>query len=265
MLELFYASGLRLSELVGLDVDDVNLSARMVRVLGKGRKERLVPFNRSAEAAIRAWLRDREVARRQERRGVGRDHDAGARGAAPGRARASGSGRTARSPLFVNYRGGRAHRPQRAPAAAPLRRRVQPALRRSARTRCATRSRRTCCSAAPTCATIQELLGHARLSTTQRYTHVNVAQLMEVYKKTPPAGVSDSPHRASRRRLGCQFSVPVARRAESATAGRSTDHAGSSAYAPLRHLVVVLVGDPVSVASAWRRPRGKSMPSVLIL
>ena len=47
ILELFYASGLRLSELVGLDLDDVNLSARMVRVLGKGGKERLVPFNRT--------------------------------------------------------------------------------------------------------------------------------------------------------------------------------------------------------------------------
>ena len=54
ILELFYASGLRLSELVGLDLDDVNLSRRMVRVLGKGRKERLVPFNTSAESAIRA-------------------------------------------------------------------------------------------------------------------------------------------------------------------------------------------------------------------
>ena len=50
MLELFYASGLRLSELVGLDVDDVNLSARMVRAMGKGSKERLVPFNGAAAA-----------------------------------------------------------------------------------------------------------------------------------------------------------------------------------------------------------------------
>ena len=58
ILELFYASGLRLSELVGLDVDDVNLSGRVVRVLGKGRKERIVPFNRSTEAALRAWLQD---------------------------------------------------------------------------------------------------------------------------------------------------------------------------------------------------------------
>ena len=61
ILELFYASGLRLSELVGLGLEDVNLSSRVVRVLGKGGKERIVPFNRSTEAAIRAWLNDREV------------------------------------------------------------------------------------------------------------------------------------------------------------------------------------------------------------
>src|SRR5262249_49790570 len=60
ILELFYASGLRLSELVGLDLEDVNLSGRVVRVLGKGRKERIVPFNRSAAEALRAWLADRE-------------------------------------------------------------------------------------------------------------------------------------------------------------------------------------------------------------
>ena len=61
ILELFYASGLRLSELVGLDLDDVNLSGRMSRVLGKGGKERLVPFNTSAAKAIRAYLNDREA------------------------------------------------------------------------------------------------------------------------------------------------------------------------------------------------------------
>ncbi len=61
MLELFYASGLRLSELTGLDLDDLNLSARMVRVLGKGRKERLVPMTQTAADAIRAYLPDRET------------------------------------------------------------------------------------------------------------------------------------------------------------------------------------------------------------
>src|SRR4029453_16253781 len=63
ILELFYASGLRLSELVGLDLDDVNLSGRVVRVLGKGRKERIVPFNRTAAEALRVWLADREALR----------------------------------------------------------------------------------------------------------------------------------------------------------------------------------------------------------
>ncbi len=61
ILELFYASGLRLSELVGLDVEDVNLSGRLVRVLGKGGKERIVPFNRSTAGAIRGYLPDRRM------------------------------------------------------------------------------------------------------------------------------------------------------------------------------------------------------------
>src|SRR5499427_7790232 len=59
ILELFYASGLRLSELVGLDIDDVNLSGRMVRVLGKGAKERLVPFNPATASSLRKWLTER--------------------------------------------------------------------------------------------------------------------------------------------------------------------------------------------------------------
>src|SRR5438876_454562 len=95
ILELFYASGLRLSELVSVDVEDVNLSARMVRVVGKGGKPRIVPFNTSAATAIRAYLKDREEIvggqDRQERR-------EGSRPSSPSRLS---------SPLFVNYRGGR--------------------------------------------------------------------------------------------------------------------------------------------------------------
>ena len=67
ILELFYASGLRLSELVGLDLDEVNLRARMVRVMGKGAKERLVPFNTTTEQSIRTWLADRAALRAQPR------------------------------------------------------------------------------------------------------------------------------------------------------------------------------------------------------
>ena len=59
ILELFYASGLRLSELVAIDLEDLSLSERMVRVMGKGGKERLVPFNQSTLTAIKAWMKDR--------------------------------------------------------------------------------------------------------------------------------------------------------------------------------------------------------------
>ena len=88
ILELFYASGLRLSELVGLDLGDVNLNGRMVRVLGKGGKERIVPFNHSTEQALRAWLRDREalVDRRSRRRDTA-SPGRGRRGQQKGRAR----------------------------------------------------------------------------------------------------------------------------------------------------------------------------------
>ena len=59
ILELFYASGLRLSELEALDLDNVDFSRRMVRVMGKGGKERIIPFNQASERALRAWLSDR--------------------------------------------------------------------------------------------------------------------------------------------------------------------------------------------------------------
>jgi integrase/recombinase XerC len=99
ILELFYASGLRLSELVGLDLPDVDLRSRMVRVMGKGAKERLVPFNASAERAIRTWLDDR----RQLRRGPA---GADARTVGPQR-RVRSDSRHSSEPLFVNFRGDR--------------------------------------------------------------------------------------------------------------------------------------------------------------
>lgn len=172
ILELFYASGLRLSELVGLDLGDVNLSGRVVRVLGKGRKERIVPFNSPAAAALRAWLSDREGLRhaRPERRADTR-MGAGTRGA--------------REPLFLNYQGGRLST-----------RSVDKLVRRYMR-ECSTRTGISPHALRHSFAThlleagadlraIQELLGHARLSTTQRYTHVNAAQLIDTYRKAHP-------------------------------------------------------------------------------
>ena len=166
ILELFYASGLRLSELAGLDVDDVNLRARMARVLGKGGKERLVPFNGSTATAVRQYLPDRENLVSQAQ---------GGRYAARG----------ARQPLFVNYRGSRLSTRsidrlvRRYVAACSSRLGISPhALRHSFATHLLQRG--------ADLRAIQELLGHARLSTTQRYTHVNAAQLLETYRKAHP-------------------------------------------------------------------------------
>jgi integrase/recombinase XerC len=170
ILELFYASGLRLSELVGLGVEDVNLSGRMVRVLGKGRKERLVPFNSATADAIRAWLKDRAAPPTVS---------------APGTRAQSREQKGAKAPLFLNYRGGRLSTRsvdrlvRRYVALCGAKFGISPhALRHSFATHLLANG--------ADLRAIQELLGHARLSTTQRYTHVNAAQLIEVYKKSHP-------------------------------------------------------------------------------
>ena len=183
ILELFYASGLRVSELVGLALEDVNLSARMVRVLGKGGKPRIVPFNQSAGKAIREYLKDREEIV------VGRERQEGREGQEK-TSRLSRLSSPSRSsspsrPLFVNYRGGRLtvrsvdRLVRRHVAASSARMGISPhALRHSFATHLLQRG--------ADLRAIQELLGHARLSTTQRYTHVNAAQLLEVYRKSHP-------------------------------------------------------------------------------
>ncbi|PYQ48501.1 MAG: tyrosine recombinase XerC [Acidobacteria bacterium] len=155
LLEMLYATGIRCSELVGLDVSEVDLDARMIRVLGKGRKERIVPFGQRARAAVEAYL--------------------------PIRARA----RPRDDALFVNARGGRlTDRSVRLLVAMRVRqvalaRRISPhTLRHSFATHLLQRG--------ADLRSIQELLGHARLATTQRYTHVNMRHLLEIYKKSHP-------------------------------------------------------------------------------
>ena len=179
ILELFYASGLRLSELAGLDMDDVNLGGRTLRVLGKGGKERLVPFNTSAARALRDYVSDRAriVARSGQQRPEGRE----------GKERRGHRERQSRprDPLFVNYRGTRLtvrsidRLVRRYVAATSARMGISPhALRHSFATHLLQRG--------ADLRAIQELLGHARLSTTQRYTHLDARRLLDVYRNAHP-------------------------------------------------------------------------------
>ena len=155
ILEVLYATGVRVAELAGLDVEDVDLHDGAVRVTGKGRKERIVPLGKKAVEAIEVYLADRHP----------------------------GSG-----PLWRNRRGARLtvrslHRIVGAWArAAGLSRHVTPhTLRHTFATHLL--------DAGADLRLIQELLGHARLQTTQRYTHVSVDRLMKVYDAAHPRAV----------------------------------------------------------------------------
>lgn len=152
VLELLYAAGLRVAELAGLDLDDVDRAERTVRVTGKGGKERMVPYGARAAQALEAYLAAR-----------GGD----------------------RGPLFRNARGGRLGVRSlyevvrgRARRAGLLRRVTPHTLRHSFATHLL--------NGGADLRAIQELLGHSRLSTTQRYTHVGADQLMQVYDRAHP-------------------------------------------------------------------------------
>ncbi|MGY1746615.1 tyrosine recombinase XerC [Blastococcus sp. SYSU D00695] len=158
VLELLYASGIRVSELVGLDVDDVDRGRRLLRVLGKGRKERSVPYGAPAERALDAWLTRGRPALAGERSGPA---------------------------LLLGARGGRLDPREarrvvhaavgRAPGAPD----VGPhGLRHSAATHVL--------EGGADLRSVQELLGHASLATTQIYTHVTVERLRAVHAQAHP-------------------------------------------------------------------------------
>lgn len=158
ILELLYATGIRVGELCGLDVDDVDHERRVVRVLGKGRKERTVPFGRPAEQALGRWL-------------------------AEGRPRLAVAGSGAA--LFLGTRGRRIdQRVVRAmvharladvPGAPDL---GPHGLRHTAATHLL--------EGGADLRTVQELLGHASLATTQIYTHVSTERLRQAYRQAHP-------------------------------------------------------------------------------
>lgn len=155
LLELLYATGVRCAELVSLDVAQVDLEERTLRVLGKGSKERIVPFGRAAARALQDWL--------------------------PARARL----RPRCPALFLNARGSRLS--DRSVRTILTREVQRTALERHASPHTLRHSFAThLLERGADLRAIQELLGHASLSTTQRYTHVNTRHLLEIYRKSHP-------------------------------------------------------------------------------
>jgi integrase/recombinase XerC len=164
IFELLYGAGLRVGELVALDVTDIKLGERLIRVRGKGRKERLVPFGRPAAKALDEYLPDR--ARWRESR-----HDD-------------------EEPVFVNQRGGRL-------SDRSVRRLLDRAVHRSSdlhhvHPRALRHAFAThLLEAGMDLRAIQELLGHSSLATTQVYTRVDLAHLMEVHRHSHPRAKPD--------------------------------------------------------------------------
>lgn len=161
ILEVLYSCGLRVSELSGLDVGDVDFRQRLVKVLGKGNKERIVPIGREALKALDGYLE--ETAAQREKN----------------------YGRGVKSPLFMNARGGRLSTRsvgklvKRYGREGPLMLDISPhALRHTFATHLL--------DGGADLRAVQELLGHASLSTTQKYTHVSLDRLTEVYDKAHP-------------------------------------------------------------------------------
>jgi integrase/recombinase XerC len=163
LFELLYATGLRVAEAAALDLEDVDFHSRLLRVVGKGNKERIAPFGEAAGDALADYLPTR--AERRRGRAGSRDDDG--------------------EPLFVNARGGRlttrsmARLLKRRLRAAGLPADISPhALRHSFATHLL--------EAGADLRAIQELLGHASLSTTQKYTHLDAAHLRDVYRRAHP-------------------------------------------------------------------------------
>jgi integrase/recombinase XerD len=173
LLELLYGTGARISEAVGLAIDDLDFEAGVVRLLGKGSKERIVPLGSYARGALRAYL----------------DHGrpvlvANAANAASG-AKAAAPAKAARSAVFVNARGGRLSRQsawtvlREAAERAGLAPSISPhTLRHSFATHLL--------DGGADVRVVQELLGHASVTTTQIYTLVTVDRLREVYASAHP-------------------------------------------------------------------------------
>jgi integrase/recombinase XerC len=161
MLEMFYSCGLRLSELAGLDLIDIDFNQKLIKVRGKGRKERIVPIGAPAIKSVREYLEK------------------------VGELRKDPAADVFKTPLFLNAQGTRittrsiARIVDESTDKSNIGRKISPhAFRHSFATHLL--------NAGADLRSIQELLGHESLSTTQKYTAVNINRMMEVYDKAHP-------------------------------------------------------------------------------
>jgi tyrosine recombinase XerC len=158
LLELLYATGIRVSELVGINLEDLKFTERLVRIRGKGKKERLVPFGSKAEESLKVYLQVRSKINK---------------------------GQIEEKPLFLNYRGKKLssrsveRTVDKYILRSAIRRKISPhSLRHSFASHLLSRG--------ADLRVIQELLGHESLATTQKYTHLDLKHLLEVYRKSHP-------------------------------------------------------------------------------
>lgn len=160
ILELLYSSGLRVSELTTLDMNDLNIKESLVRVKGKGKKERIVPVGTKAVEALKNYLTERALLRKKSQALF---------------LNKRGGGLTDRSIRRIVIKHGRM---------TALKTRVGPhVLRHTFATHLL--------HGGADLRSIQELLGHSSLSTTQRYTHVDITHMMDVYDKSHPMATKE--------------------------------------------------------------------------
>ena len=182
ILETFYSTGIRISELVGLNPGDIDFDSGMVKVFGKGRKERIVPIGQKAIDAIRSYLKARPVSQSEDpaspvrARGVGASEH-------PAKQERTDS-HLEKEALFCNARGGRL-------TTRSVDRIVKKYVRQIDQPNLVPHSLRHTFAThllegGADLRSVQEMLGHASLSTTQRYTHLQIDHLMQVYDKAHP-------------------------------------------------------------------------------
>ncbi len=162
ILEFLYATGMRVSEICSLNINDVDMAREIVKVKGKGKKERIIPFNKIACEKLKNYISIRYIFLKRDKKGQGDP-----------------------SALFLNFRGGRlTERSVRRILdkyieKLAIRRKVSPhTIRHSFATHLLNNG--------ADLRTIQELLGHASLSSTQKYTHMGIDELLKIYKNTHP-------------------------------------------------------------------------------